>query len=101
MIMNKGRFILFILFTTFSAKICMPEINLIKADCMEIMPTYPDKYFDLAIIDPPYGLGVAKWDIKPNENYFKELFRVSRKWLIWGANYFNIVNNNNYIIWDK
>ena len=69
---------------------------------MEYMATLPDKAFDLAIVDPPYGIGIAKWDVtKPNEKYFKELFRVSNNWIIWGANYFKIIDNNNYIVWDK
>ena len=69
---------------------------------MELMRRYPDKHFDLAVVDPPYGLGekltngggnhlkfknhkeIQKWDIVPSEEYFKELFRVSRDQVIWG-----------------
>ena len=79
-------------------------IELLNCDCMEYMATVPDKYFDLAIVDPPYGIGIASWDKKenlPKKEYFDELNRVSKDWIIWGANYFGIVNNNNYIIWDK
>ena len=78
-------------------------------DCMEFMARYPDKYFELAIVDPPYGIGedgsnnktrgkkaIAK-DYKPfagddkqppNQYYFKELFRVSKNQIIWGGNHF-------------
>lgn len=78
-------------------------------DCMEMMSRYPDKYFDLAIVDPPYGIGAAlvvggggggwenmtksgadKWDIAPPTQYFEELFRVSKEQIIWGGNYFQL-----------
>ena len=90
-------------------------------DCMVGMARYPDKYFDLAIVDPPYGLdksslnGSGKlknrvlnkintdWDIPPNEHYFKELFRVSKNQIIWGGNYMieNLQNTRCFIVWDK
>ena len=88
-------------------------------DCMEGMGRYPDKYFDLAIVDPPYGLdksslnGSGKlknrvlnkintdWDIAPNEYYFKELFRVSKNQIIWGGNYFVLPPSRCIICWDK
>jgi site-specific DNA-methyltransferase (adenine-specific) len=94
-------------------------------DCIEGMKQYPDKYFELAIVDPPYGLDLAnmnmgigkskkaskiqnrKWDskdwdkIKPTDNYFKELFRISKNQIIWGGNYFDLLSCNHYIIWDK
>lgn len=94
-------------------------------DCMELMSRYPDKHFELAIVDPPYGInitnqsqgkggGVAKkieykktnWDkIAPNQTYFKKLKRVSKNQIIWGANYFieNIPKSNSscWIVWDK
>lgn len=88
-------------------------------DCMEGMARYPDKYFDLAIVDPPYGLdksslnGSGKlknrvlnkintdWDIAPNEYYFKELFRVSKNQIIWGGNYFVLPPSRCIICWDK
>jgi len=72
-------------------------------DCMEGMKQIPDKYFDLAIVDPPYGIGVnhnmgrrkgdapsdykkAYWDNRsPSEEYFKQLFRVSKNQIVWGA----------------
>jgi site-specific DNA-methyltransferase (adenine-specific) len=84
------------------------------------MKHYPDKYFDLAIVDPPYGInvnmnmGVRKgekrkhqskdWDKEsPNEEYFIELFRVSKNQIIWGANNFidNLTNKTGWIFWDK
>ena len=94
-------------------------------DCMDLMARYEDNYFDLAIVDPPYGIdvtnqsqgkggGVAKkieykktdWDkIAPNQTYFKELKRVSKNQNIWGANHFieNIPNANSscWVVWDK
>jgi len=89
------------------------------------MSRYPDGYFELAIVDPPYGIdvtnqsqgkggGVAKkieykktdWDkTAPNQTYFKELKRVSKNQIIWGANHFieNILNANSscWVVWDK
>lgn len=88
-------------------------------DCMELMRQYPDKHFDLAVVDPPYGLGekltngggshlkfknhkeIEKWDVAPNAEYFKELFRVSRDQIIWGGNYFNLGPCRGFLIWDK
>ena len=87
-------------------------------DCMEGMKQYPDKYFDLAVVDPPYGIGrdggetgknwklysKKNWDNNiPNEIYFSELFRVSKNQIIWGANYFtkNIPPCMGWIYWDK
>ena len=74
------------------------KITITNEDNMELMARYPDNYFDLAIVDPPYGLGDkltqggtwskkwqkkgADWDKLPNEEYFKELFRVSKNWII-------------------
>jgi len=86
-------------------------------DNMQLMARYEDNYFDLAIVDPPYGINAGKmtmgsgkhefvkgkgWDnAVPNYNYFKELFRVSKEQIIWGGNYFKLPLNNNWIIWDK
>ena len=94
----------------------MNEAHLI--DCMEYMATLPDKAFDLAIVDPPYGIArfgnrvevsnrickeakINKWDIKPPDEYFAELFRVSKNQIIWGANNFNLPNTEYFIVWDK
>ncbi|MBP5778530.1 MAG: site-specific DNA-methyltransferase [Campylobacter sp.] len=96
-------------------------ITITNEDNMELMARYDDKYFDIAIVDPPYGIlnktprgkdykfnkdEYSKWDIKPSEEYFKELFRVSKNQIIWGGNYFgNLWSINPYnkcfIIWDK
>ena len=97
------------------------KITITNEDNMLLMARYPDNYFDLAIVDPPYGkkptrnsdgLGVCKktfesgsdnWDIKPNKEYFNELFRVSKNQIIWGGNYFieNLKSTNCFLIWDK
>tara|TARA_R110000796_G_C14432516_1_gene421293 strand:+ start:59 stop:667 length:609 start_codon:yes stop_codon:yes gene_type:complete len=86
-------------------------------DNMALMARYPDNHFDLAIVDPPYGIDAGKmtmgsgkhefkkgkdWDSAvPNKEYFDELFRVSKNQIIWGGNYFDLPLNNNWIIWDK
>jgi site-specific DNA-methyltransferase (adenine-specific) len=94
-------------------------------DCMEGLKSYPDKFFDLAIVDPPYGIGEdgksnhsrgtkgipptmfkpKEWDKKPpDRKYFYELFRVSKNQIIWGANHFISkipVNSSCWIVWDK
>ena len=82
-------------------------------DCMEGMKEIPDNYFELAIVDPPYGIGISsnpvrqqhdkkQWDNKvPDKEYFEELKRVSQNQIIWGGNYFNLPPTQNYIIWDK
>jgi site-specific DNA-methyltransferase (adenine-specific) len=79
-------------------------MQITNEDNMALMGRYPDKYFDLAIVDPPYGIDIAKWDsidLKPSEEYFKELFRVSKKQIIWGGNYFNLPHSEGWICWDK
>ncbi len=80
------------------------KINITNEDNMLLMSRYPDNYFDLAIVDPPYGIGIDKWDsidLKPTEDYFKELFRVSKKQIVWGGNYFNLPHSEGWICWDK
>jgi site-specific DNA-methyltransferase (adenine-specific) len=78
------------------------NLKIINADCMDIMKDYEDNYFDLAIVDPPYGIGIAKWDKKiPNKKYFEQLFRVSKNQIIWGGNYFNLPHKKGWICWDK
>jgi site-specific DNA-methyltransferase (adenine-specific) len=100
-------------------------ITITNEDNMLIMARYPDKYFDLAIVDPPYGIGedgaknhsrngrakstkytAKNWDKNiSNLDYFIELKRVSKNQIIWGANHFieNIPNANSsaWIVWDK
>ena len=82
-------------------------------DCIELMKRYPDKYFDLAVVDPPYGIGISSnpfrqkhgkcdWDnCIPNQQYFDELLRVSKNQIIWGGNYFDLPPSQGFIIWDK
>ena len=99
------------------------SLTITNEDNMILMARYPDKYFDLAIVDPPYGIGVSetqhhqpntinkitnykikKWDNeKPNTNYFNELFRISKNQIIWGGNYFtdNLYPTKNWLMWDK
>ena len=80
------------------------KITITQEDNMELMARYPDNYFELAIVDPPYGIDIAKWDsidLKPNEEYFKEIFRVSKHQIIWGGNYFNLPHSEGWICWDK
>lgn len=84
-------------------------------DNMQLMARYEDDYFDLAIVDPPYGIGFDKkirdkqeskgWDSEiPNNEYFEELKRVSKNQIIWGGNYFPCLWVNGckgFIFWDK
>lgn len=92
-------------------------------DCIEGMKKYPDKYFELAIVDPPYGIGAGSknfingtsktqkkyykihdWDLqRPQIDYFNELFRVSKNQMIWGGNYFSdlLPPFRCFIFWDK
>ena len=64
-------------------------LSLHHCDCMDLMKQYPDKYFDLAIVDPPYGINLAEWDkYTPKQEYFNEVIRVSKNQIIWGGNYF-------------
>ncbi len=96
----------------------MAKIEITNEDNMVLMKRYPDKYFDLAIVAPPYGLGKAvvnsggrfkryenkngNWDNKtPTKEYFDELFRVSKNQIIWGGNYFDLPTNKCFIVWDK
>ena len=96
------------------------KITITNEDNMALMARYPDNYFDLAIVDPPYGIDYAKrkqknksskikyipksWDVdRPNKEYFIELIRVSKKQIIWGGNYFLdfLGNSKGMICWDK
>lgn len=96
-------------------------IQLLHIDCKEYMKTCADKSFDLAIVDPPYGLGktwgksscpkyhnrkkyaIKTWnDSTPDEEYFKELYRVSKHQIIWGCNYYSQhIKSAGRIVWDK
>jgi len=93
------------------------NLTLINTDCMEYMKGCKDNEFDLAIVDPPFGLGdkltiggtwAAKWtredsawDVKPTQEYFNELMRVSDAQIIWGGNYFSLPPSRCFLIWDK
>ena len=100
-------------------------------DCMELMKRYPDKFFDLAVVDPPYGIGIQSmsftkegggarhyghaaapkrdyirtdaWDVKPPKEYFDELIRVSKKQIVWGFNHLSdmLPPTPSLICWDK
>lgn len=97
-------------------------LTITNEDCMELMKRTPDKFYGLAICDPPYGIGADKaqnnagekfgyknykdsdWDSSiPSEEYFKELFRVSKNQIIWGGNYMTefLPPSMGWIIWDK
>ena len=81
-------------------------INLYNMDCMEALQAAPDNYWDLAIVDPPYGINMHNcyWDKKiPEENYFNQLIRTSKNYIIWGGNYFiqYLKPTKCFIVWDK
>ena len=98
-------------------------IDLLNIDCMEYMATQPDNAFDLAIVDPPYGIHKKlltssktrnrsnkfalmyqekNWDKEPPKaSYFRELFRVSVNQIVWGGNYFEMPISRGWIVWDK
>ena len=113
----------------------MPVSEIYNMDCMEYMRTVPDKWFDLAVVDPPYGDGnaaigggkrfggifdrykvckedrrqirevrkkILSWDEAPRQEYFNELFRVSKQQIIWGANYFSgLPPTRCFLVWNK
>jgi site-specific DNA-methyltransferase (adenine-specific) len=95
------------------------KINIYNCDNMELMAQTPDKYYDLAIVDPPYGINInhnmgrrrgdkhsghkkVTWDNEiPKDEYFTELFRVSKNQIIWGGNYFPLPLTGSWLFWDK
>lgn len=105
------------------------KLLITNEDNMQLMARYPDNYFDLAIVDPPYGINMSKqtesrskikgrknsivsrstlenkeWDNDiPKKEYFDELFRVSKNQIIWGANYMTefLKPTNSWIVWNK
>ena len=103
----------------------MLDFGYYNMDCMEGMKQFPDKYFDLAIVDPPYGIGesgdknhtrskIAKAKdykafagndlVPPQKEYFDELIRISKNQIIWGANHFISlipIDSPCWIVWDK
>jgi site-specific DNA-methyltransferase (adenine-specific) len=102
-------------------------MKITNEDNMQLMARYEDNHFDLAIVDPPYGIGESKkkrentksskwkkptkkihnpkdWDLqKPTKEYFNELFRVSKNQIIWGGNYFSryLPSSMGWVFWDK
>lgn len=100
---------------------CSPLLDLRLADCMAVMREMPDNAYDLAIVDPPYGIGdrlvkggggngafsgmiasnANEWDIVPPPEYFDELFRVSKNQIVWGGNFFDLPPCKMPICWDK
>ena len=107
-------------------KIEIDKFTFFNADNMEIMKQYPDKYFDLAIVDPPYGIkrfsekinrtegskyrkSMQKMcdnshrfnDNKPTSEYWLELNRISKSQIIWGANNFELPTTEYFLIWNK
>ena len=96
------------------------NIQLYNDDCLPAMREMADNAFDLAIVDPPYGIGAGmmtmgkgsgndtgrhkrkNWDNEtPSDEYFNELRRVSKNQIIWGGNYFNLPPTRCYLLWDK
>ena len=100
-------------------------------DCLEFLREQPDKSFDLAVVDPPYGgandlsingggrfgerfdrykcsrtggtygKDIISWDVAPGAEYFRELFRVSKNQIIWGGNYFSLPPTRCFLVWRK
>ena len=106
------------------AKHVLPAVPLSEVymeDCLKALKRYADNHFDLAIVDPPYGLGkrlvdggsvspfiksqnkkVKEWDnATPTDEYFEQLKRVSKNQIVWGGNYFNLPPCRCFIVWDK
>ena len=97
------------------------RIKLYRADCMDYMATLEDNAFELAVVDPPYGIDAAKkpismgrfkrdihkpksWDNSaPNNDYFKSILRVNNNQIIWGGNYFidYLESTRCFLVWDK
>ena len=93
--------------------------TIMNVDCMEYMRTLPDKFFDLAVVDPPYGIGASIgfgrsqkestkiikkkcWDNSiPTKEYFDNLIRITGNRIIWGGNYFNLSPTRCFLVWDK
>ena len=93
-------------------------MNITNEDNMRLMARYPDNHFDLAIVDPPYGIKrfsekrntkqrilqtkeKLNWDNKPSDEYWNELFRVSKNQIVWGANNFVMPPSEYFLIWNK
>ena len=97
----------------------VPLSEVYLEDCVTALKRYADNHFDLAIVDPPYGLGDkltsggtwsvkwqdkgADWDKTPSKEYWEQLFRVSKNWIVFGGNYFieHLPNCRSFIAWHK
>ena len=97
----------------------VPSSEVYLEDCVTALKRYADNHFDLAIVDPPYGLGDkltsggtwsvkwqdkgADWDKTPSKEYWEQLFRVSKNWIVFGGNYFieHLPNCRSFIAWHK
>jgi site-specific DNA-methyltransferase (adenine-specific) len=91
----------------------LPIGQIINADCLEVMRSWPDKCVDVVITDPPYGIGIAKnpfrqkfaksnWDNRPcSQEEIEEMLRISKNQIIWGGNYFPLPPSQCFLIWDK
>jgi len=101
----------------------VPSSVVYNEDCVEALKRFGNNHFDLAIVDPPYGIGMDKthfktkssnakpteygkkdWDNAiPSKEYFNELLRVSKNQIVWGGNYFveNLTNSSCWVVWDK
>ena len=78
------------------------KISIYNCDCMELLRQTPDNYYSLSIVDPPYGIEIAEWDKeRPTDEYWEQLFRVSKNQIVWGGNYFNLPIKRQWICWDK
>lgn len=96
------------------------KIKLYNMDCMDYLAQCSDNEFDLAVVDPPYGLpqrsgkGAGKladrqiqnmhkkgWDVSPKPDYFNQLTRSGKQQIIWGGNYFGLPPTRGFIVWDK
>lgn len=98
-------------------RVQLGNITLYNGDCMDYLRECEDNAFELAIVDPPYGIGMdggvigykgnnvfekKQWDRNtPPISYFQELKRVSKNQIIWGANYYNVFPSRCFIVWDK
>ena len=90
-------------------------VLLMQGDCLELLKDIPDGSVDMVLTDPPYGISITdsgrlkkynknkrRWDDKtPPQEYFQQLFRVSKNQIIWGGNYFKLPPCRGFLIWDK
>lgn len=98
-----------------SEVVTIGNATLYRGDCLAAMREMPDNAFELAIVDPPYGININSsgrlghyggkgkdWDsYLPTDEYFIELNRVSKNQIVWGANYFRMNPTRCFLIWDK